>query len=509
MQNVEELFNENLQQYQKGLNEAIAKYCIIGGVMGVAFYIFMKAIGIMSIFKWVNLLYFSIPVLIGLLVIGVSYIVLKKYYSHLYIKALKYIVVTVACINQFAISVFIPYRDIWGIVILIFFVCSFYLEKRLVLYGICVGSAIAILSFYLNTCPEELSMSVADIATRVQVVSFGAIAAFISAILGRKLLYKSCVNEFNVSRSLADLKQVVEKVKDVSERITESSGYISALANQQQKASEMTAANTSHILEGAVKTVENVKDSEDLINSLNMEIESMKNEADGAHEKSEKLKGTAGKGKYSIDSAVEKMEGIKASAIVTSRSAKELDIKAQKIDAIVAGIQDIANQTNLLSFNASIEAARAGEHGKGFAIVAGEIRKLAEQSQKSLNDITTTLKEIFNHGQKVDDLVLKVDEGVQIIKMSKDYYQNIIEDLEITGSSLSDMKSISEKQLSYSKIVSNYISQVSETSQMTSENLESTSAATEETFASSEELLNSANMLSNIAKELNETVSSI
>jgi methyl-accepting chemotaxis protein len=96
-----------------------------------------------------------------------------------------------------------------------------------------------------------------------------------------------------------------------------------------------------------------------------------------------------------------KIMHIKESATATYASAKELDIKAQKIDKIVSTIHSISEQTNLLSLNATIEAARAGEYGRGFSVVAGEIGKLAAQSQMSLNDITYNLKDIFQHENRV------------------------------------------------------------------------------------------------------------
>lgn len=503
------LFTKNLLYYQKQLSDSISFYCTLGGFAGVAFYAIMKILGIMPIFEWVNLLYFSLPIVFNVTLMFISNKILKKRDIATYVNIYKYIIVTVACINSIAISFFIPYRDAWAVFVLIFFVSAFYLDKKVVIYGVVFSSAVCIVTFYFNTCPEQLSLSIGDITTRVQMLGFGGVAAFISACMGKNLLYRSCENEFNVSKSLNDLQVVVSKVKDVSTSLSQSSELITQLASQQQEAAEITAVNTSDILSGAVNTSDSVKEATGLISQLVQGTKHMKENTINVINNSEELKDIAEKGRNSIDDAVEKIMKIKESATATYASARELDVKAQKIDKIVASIQGISKQTNLLSLNATIEAARAGEYGKGFAVVAGEIGKLADQSQKSLDDITKNLRDIFQHENKVDDLVLNVDQGVEIVNMSRKYYQNIIDALSHTIVSLISIKDVSEQQLLHTEMVNSFIVEVQNATVATTQNIEATTASTEEAFASSEELFSSARALNDIAKEINEMIKKI
>lgn len=117
-------------------------------------------------------------------------------------------------------------------------------------------------------------------------------------------------------------------------------------------------------------------------------------------------------GEKLMDLSVEKMAIIDNTIKQSLEKVKSLDDMTLKITEVVTVIQEVAEQTNLLALNAAIEAARAGEHGKGFAVVADEVRKLAEQVSLSVNDITTTTEAIQDESSAA---VTALEEGYQAV----------------------------------------------------------------------------------------------
>ena len=503
---VEAVFKDNLLKHQKELSGVINKFCVSGGFIGVGYYAVMKILGIMDAFTWQGLLYFCFPVLFNTSLVGISNWYLKRKEDVIYVNVYKYIIILIACINYCAISYFVPYRDAWSVFALILFIGAYYLDFKLVTFCVVLTSTISFVTFFINSSAEILAHDLANFLIRVQMMAFGGFAAYVSTLLGRKMLLNSCKNEFNLGTILENMQTVNTQVGKAVSRLSFTSEHLSEVSDIQYIGTKMTATSIASIQEEMIQTSQSVQECVNLINDLTSNTITMQDQTKNAINNSERLKQTAVLGTNSIETAIGSLVSIKDSTIKTYDSAKEMDERTKKIQAIVGDIQNIVDETSLLSLNASIEAARAGEYGKGFSVVADAIRRLSEQSKKSLENIDVVISYMGRHEGTVNELVDKVDEGVGVIRKFSEYYNEIIKDIELTIASLNTINSLVGKQEGNTISVNDFILKVKEMSDVVTQNIQETSAATEQGFASCEQLLEAANQLGIMSKELSALV---
>lgn len=207
----------------------------------------------------------------------------------------------------------------------------------------------------------------------------------------------------------------------------------------------------------------------------------------------------------------EVMKEINSSIELNTKTNNELSIVNEKVDKTSVSIEnikkatdiirDIADQTQLLSLNASIEAAHAGEHGKGFAVVATNVGTLAKESKKASEDIENILTEVFHNYEdmkrSMSDLVLNIEQQSINIESTSKQFTVLDENIEKVVSFIND---ISQSTQDVKKLSDSMLGIMSNLSAISEEN----AASTEETMASIEELNATINEVSNDAKKLNE-----
>ena len=218
----------------------------------------------------------------------------------------------------------------------------------------------------------------------------------------------------------------------------------------------------------------------------------------------------AAEGERAITQIDEQMAYIESAVGEADERIAQLAVHAEQIDGITTLINEISAQTNLLSLNASIEAARAGEAGRGFTIVAGEVKKLADQSAVSTREIKERVARIQQETQaaleKMHEVKARVKEGAGVTHHGAQQFGGILQSIGEVSERTGDMaKSAAQVHDGFAD-VSRSMESVSMGTQEISGGTQEIAAATEQQLAAGEEMLHGAASLSRLADELQALV---
>jgi methyl-accepting chemotaxis protein len=176
----------------------------------------------------------------------------------------------------------------------------------------------------------------------------------------------------------------------------------------------------------------------------------------------------------------------------TSRTVESLGARSDQIGAIVGTIEDIADQTNLLALNAAIEAARAGEQGRGFAVVADEVRALAERTTKATREISEMIKAIQSETKgavgAMEEGVREVQQGTEEAAKSGSALQEILDHINAVSLQVNQIATAAEEQTATISEITNNINQISDIVQRSAQGSQDSSLAAAQLASLSDDL---------------------
>ena len=258
---------------------------------------------------------------------------------------------------------------------------------------------------------------------------------------------------------IGSLRKVVTGIQTLAEQVTSATGESINNTSQLTQQAEVQAAKISAIMREIERIVNSIRDVRD----VSVRAETVAQES--SH--------TAEAGGVAVDRAVEGINGLRLTIASTSKMMKRLGESSQQIGKIVTSISQLASQTNLLALNATIEAARAGEQGLGFAVVAEEVRKLAERSAgatEEISEIVGTIQEEISRVMKaMESGTLEVVEGTKLASEAKTHLNAIIEVSREMNALVQNITRASAKQTVSAEEVSSSMQQVNEIANMTAQ----------------------------------------
>ncbi len=313
------------------------------------------------------------------------------------------------------------------------------------------------------------------------------------------------------NRMVDAVRTLIEKISHGAEQVAASSEELTASSQQAAEAATHVAQTIVEVAGGMDKQLTSVDSAKQHVDKAFIDMEAMTKKAGQVSENTEQMARAADHGAQLMHNAMDKMNGIEQSVANSAQVVRKLGENSKQIGQIVESISAIADQTNLLALNAAIEAARAGEAGRGFSVVAEEVRKLAEQSQLSAEEIKSRISVIQGD---TEEAVVAMEAGTNEVALGTQAIREVGEQFkDITARVASietDMKEINGAVQTVSKGMQGIIEAmdvIDEVSRDTSEETQTISAAAEEQSASSEEIASASHSLADLAMELQTSTS--
>ena len=312
----------------------------------------------------------------------------------------------------------------------------------------------------------------------------------------------------------ADMRRTVSSLmkttNETAQQLAASSEELTASAHQSAQASEQVANSVTNAAQASAEQQQYIADSEESVGKTVTSVDRLHATADAVESDARTAHSRAVEGGKSVMDAVHDIESVETIVKSSAQTVDQLGKSSQQIGSIVETISGIAEQTNLLALNAAIEAARAGEHGRGFAVVADEVRKLAEASQTAAQQITDLITGIQKDTEAAVASMQSGSEAVQsgtaAVVQLKDAFAEIETAVQNVAQSANDMVAELGQVGTQTGVVKEKTQQIAGNGGKVVNEMESVSAASEQQSASAGEIATASDSLAQLAQKLSESL---
>lgn len=314
----------------------------------------------------------------------------------------------------------------------------------------------------------------------------------------------------SLNEMVRSLRGLITEVRDTASQVAAASEELTASTEETTQSTQHIATTIQEVASGAEQQSVSTDETAKSVSELVAGVQQISVSAQGVAESASTAKSVASGGYESIERAINQMSSIHTTVDTLAGSVQALGKSSEEIGQIVGVITDIASQTNLLALNAAIEAARAGEHGRGFAVVADEVRKLAEQSANRAKQIVNLVQKIHSEMevtvQTTEHAGDEVKTGLQLVNVAGESFASISKSVTDVSGQIVEVSAAVEEMAAGAEEMAHTVDAISKIAQTAADHTHNVSAATEQQLASMEQVAQSSLSLSQMADKLTEMV---
>jgi methyl-accepting chemotaxis protein len=317
------------------------------------------------------------------------------------------------------------------------------------------------------------------------------------------------INDF--SSMLAKIRSLVGTVQQSGQAVLSCATEITALSDRSYEFSEQISSTIQEIAKGAGEQATDISDGMQYMNKLSQDIQKVSSDTGNVMTVVRDTKELSENTLSLVTALEEKAMSTRTVNEKVVSDMNSLNTKMKEIQNIISVIVSIAEQTNLLSLNASIEAARAGKAGLGFAVVAEEIRKLADKTREApmviANIITEILKDAETTTEATNNASVIINEQIQAVQETSDAFKTILSAMDGISEQINNMEVSVNEITSTEKKTLRIFESVSSVSQQAAATSQEVASATGEQIQGAEELNKYAKDLEKMAEQLQKAIS--
>lgn len=382
-------------------------------------------------------------------------------------------------------------------------ICMIYLDYKFMIIPIGGAAILNIIWIFVNMNKSDMGE---NILLEMVCIFMFYIMAYTITNISNKIREEANLEKEKSNDMLKKQEKILSEIRSAIELLNKNTSSISNTFNTIESSSSNISSAILEILNGCEVTTSNIEEQSKASNNIRLDIESAVNNSKEMELKFIESRNTFNNIFEMIENVAENSQSVKTKNSEVYIIAKELKEKTSKVLMIIDIIRDISEKTNLLALNAAIESARAGEYGRGFSVVAEEIRKLAEQSKESSNEINSIIKdlekEVLNVSKSINEVTEIINEEEKIVQDTTNGLHTITDGLDKMENIV---RSVANKIIDIDRDnskITDGITNVASISEETLANSQSTAATVEILFSEVTEAKTSLEELVELSKRM-------